>query len=60
MTINEFAATVRGALPYTPNDQQRQLIDALARFCSSATPTGSVFILNGYAGTGKTRSPERL
>ena len=54
MTINEFAATVRGALPYTPNDQQRQLIDALARFCSSATPTGSVFILNGYAGTGKT------
>ncbi len=53
MTINEFAATVRGALPYTPNDQQRQLIDALARFCSSATPTGSVFILNGYAEIGR-------
>ncbi|MDE5665021.1 MAG: AAA family ATPase, partial [Duncaniella sp.] len=30
------------------------LIDALARFCSSATPPESVFIINGYAGTGKT------
>jgi exodeoxyribonuclease-5 len=26
----------------------------LARFCSSATPQDSVFLLNGYAGTGKT------
>ncbi len=54
MTIREFADSVRGALPYTPNSQQSQLIDALARFCGGHSETGSVFIVNGYAGTGKT------
>ena len=54
MTISEFAADVAGHLPYEPNHQQTLLISALARFCSSATPSDSVFILNGYAGTGKT------
>ena len=53
MTISEFAADVAGHLPYEPNHQQTLLISALARFCSSATPSDSVFILNGYAGTGK-------
>ena len=54
MTIREFANTVRANLPYTPNKQQDLLIDALSRFCSSSTPDDSVFIINGYAGTGKT------
>ncbi len=54
MTVNDFAASVAANLPYTPNTQQSLLISALARFCSSATPSDSVFILNGYAGTGKT------
>ena len=54
MTISEFAADVAGHLPYEPNHQQTLLISALARFCSSATPSDSVFILDGYAGTGKT------
>ncbi len=54
MTINQFAEDVARNLPYTPNHQQSLLIAALARFCSSATPSDSVFILNGYAGTGKT------
>lgn len=54
MTISEFAADVVRNLPYTPNKQQDLLIGALARFCSSSTPSDSVFILNGYAGTGKT------
>lgn len=54
MTTAEFAQTVRQRLPYTPNPQQTMLIDALARFCSSSTPSDSVFIVNGYAGTGKT------
>lgn len=54
MTVSEFADMVVGKLPYEPNSQQRQLIGALARFCSSATPSDSVFIVNGYAGTGKT------
>lgn len=54
MTVNEFAARVASNLPYRPNHQQELLIGALARFCSSATPSDSVFIINGYAGTGKT------
>lgn len=54
MTIREFADSVRSALPYTPNSQQSQLIDALARFCGGRSEVGSVFIVNGYAGTGKT------
>ena len=54
MTISEFAAGVRGALPYEPNRQQSLLIDALSRYCASAPRDPSVFIVNGYAGTGKT------
>ncbi|MBD5213540.1 MAG: AAA family ATPase [Bacteroidales bacterium] len=37
-----------------PTRQQLTLAAALARFCSPQTPSDSVFILNGYAGTGKT------
>jgi len=54
MDINEFAERVFLNLPYDPNDQQIQLIAALARFCSPLMPGYSVFLLNGYAGTGKT------
>lgn len=54
MTIREFADSVRRALPYEANAQQSQLIDALARFCGGRSDVGSVFIVNGYAGTGKT------
>lgn len=41
-------------LPYTPTDQQIEVLGALARFCSAMMPHDSVFLLNGYAGTGKT------
>lgn len=54
MTVGEFADLVKAKLPYSPNVQQGMLIDALARFCSGTQPDGSVFIINGYAGTGKT------
>ena len=58
MTIGEFAGLVRQALPYTPNAQQSLVIEALARFCSPMRNQGisrdRVFVLNGYAGTGKT------
>lgn len=54
MTTREFAERVLMNLPYVPNDQQVQLIAALARFCSRNTPSDSIFLLNGYAGTGKT------
>lgn len=54
MDVMDFARMVHDTLPYNPNTQQVQLIAALARFCSKSTPSDSVFLLNGYAGTGKT------
>ncbi len=54
MDINEFAERIFLNLPYDPNDQQIQLIAALARFCSPTMPGYAAFLLNGYAGTGKT------
>lgn len=49
-----FGELMLGEMPFEPTDQQIQLTAALARFCSAQTPSDSVFILNGYAGTGKT------
>ena len=54
MTIREFGERVLMNLPYEANDQQVQLIAALARFCSPSMPGERVFLLSGYAGTGKT------
>ncbi|MDE6628058.1 MAG: AAA family ATPase, partial [Muribaculaceae bacterium] len=54
MNVTEFATLVLDQLPFEPTDQQIQLVAALSRFCSAATPADSVFLLNGYAGTGKT------
>lgn len=54
MDTHEFAERIFLNLPYDPTDQQVELMAALARFCSAATPSDSVFLLSGYAGTGKT------
>lgn len=54
MDAGKFAAEVLAALPYRANDQQVQVVAALARFCMPDSRPESVFILNGYAGTGKT------
>ena len=54
MTVGEFEKLIIEDLGYEPTEQQRALIGALARFCSAAAPETSVFLLNGYAGTGKT------
>lgn len=48
MNLEEFAESIYLNLPYDPNDQQIELIAALAAFCSDATPSDSVFLLNGY------------
>lgn len=40
-------------LPFSPNDGQLELIHALAAFVTARGPR-DVFVLNGYAGTGKT------
>lgn len=54
MDARELATRIMLNLPYDPNDQQVQLIAALARFCVSSADDNPVFLLNGYAGTGKT------
>ena len=54
MDSNEFAERIYLNLPYDPNSQQIQLIAALAQFCSPQMRDMSVFLLAGYAGTGKT------
>lgn len=64
MTTGQFADLVRSKLPYTPNNQQDALVGVLARFCaglktdSQALPlmadADRAFVINGYAGTGKT------
>ena len=51
--VKQLATDVLGWLPYDPNDEQMLVIVALAHFLMYA-PERSVFILGGYAGTGKT------
>lgn len=67
MTSSQLAQLIKQELPYQPNNQQEQLIGALARFvgeltltqdereANAATPSSHrAFVINGYAGTGKT------
>lgn len=54
MDTNELAERIFLNLPYTPTDQQVEVLAALARFCSDEQPSDSAFLLAGYAGTGKT------
>lgn len=54
MTIGEFANSIVSQLPYNPTEQQVATIGALARFCRADASPDSVFMLCGYAGTGKT------
>lgn len=55
MTAEEFGTAVLTALPYDPTDQQMMVIAALSRFIAAPMDgENRVFLLNGYAGTGKT------
>lgn len=54
MTSTEFAAEVLLALPYEANEQQVAVVGALSRFVADMSGEPRVFLLNGYAGTGKT------
>ena len=51
--VKQLAVDVLRWLPYDPHDNQMLVIVALAHFLLYA-PERSVFILGGYAGTGKT------
>ena len=53
MLYEALAAHTISSLPYTPNDQQQELITRLARFVLNGKDT-DLFLLTGYAGTGKT------
>ena len=55
MNADEFQQQVRAALPYEPNEQQARVIEVLSRFCLAPFDGSErAFVLNGYAGTGKT------
>lgn len=53
MLYDALAAHTISQLPYIPNEQQRELITRLARFVLNGKDT-DLFLLTGYAGTGKT------
>ena len=43
----------RGIFPFTPSEEQDEVLHSLCRFAVSRGPR-DVFVLNGFAGTGKT------
>lgn len=51
--LQAFGTEVMQCLPYEPNDNQITLLAAFAHFIFYGT-SSAVFLLNGYAGTGKT------
>ncbi len=54
MTVSEFAQKILERLPYEPTEQQAVTARVLARFCRTSASHESIFLLCGYAGTGKT------
>ena len=52
-SVTIIADLTRMKLPFVPIDSQDMLINALSFFITDEDPRG-VFVLNGYAGTGKT------
>lgn len=52
-THDELREAALSRLPYTPTDRQEKLIGTLAKFVVAHSDT-DVYILNGYAGSGKT------
>lgn len=53
MLHNFISSRIRAELPFEPTDQQAVLLDALGEFVMS-TESEKIFLLRGYAGTGKT------
>ena len=53
MLHNFISSKIRSELPFEPTEQQILLLDALGEFIMS-DDTEKVFLLRGYAGTGKT------
>jgi len=53
MLQNFIVSSIQAQLPFQPNEQQVKLLDALGSFLMS-TDKEKLFLLRGYAGTGKT------
>ncbi len=53
MNIKSLAKTAASLLPFELIPSQKMLLDALEAFVTDSSPR-AVFVLNGYAGTGKT------
>lgn len=53
MLSNFISTRIRAELPFEPTNQQSELLDKLGEFLMSEY-TEKVFLLRGYAGTGKT------
>lgn len=51
--IHPLADATVALLPFSPLPEQREFLEMLEDFLNSSDPRG-VFVLNGYAGTGKT------
>lgn len=51
--LKDIQALILRQLPFVPNNEQAALIHALAFFMAQKSPD-EVFLLNGFAGTGKT------
>lgn len=54
MIFDVFAAKVIEKLPFRPNVSQGETLELLSRFLLEVVPQDRVFVLKGYAGTGKT------
>jgi len=54
MLIDFIASVIERDLGYSPTRSQIETIRGLARFIANADSSDSVFVLKGYAGTGKT------
>lgn len=53
MLSDYVAGQIRGCFPYTPTPEQDKAIELLSAFCTLPT-NQKLFVLKGYAGTGKT------
>ncbi|MFA6582198.1 MAG: AAA family ATPase, partial [Paludibacter sp.] len=53
MLQNFISSQILGQLPFEPTEQQTRLVDELGVFLMS-TDKDKIFLLKGYAGTGKT------
>jgi len=49
-----FVDKIAEKLPFTPNNSQKAALKALSRFIIEPTFNDRIFVLKGYAGTGKT------